>query len=103
MVQISIYNNCLQEFFFEAVHLMHPLVEDGGNSDVPVRQSPPVYEMALVAKEVSLDPELGRHGSRRDSACVDLLESGEQTGDVDLGLRLTLPVAGLAVDFVETQ
>ncbi|WP_172972086.1 hypothetical protein [Roseibium aquae] len=88
MIQISIYNNSLKEIFLEAVHLMHPLVEDGGNSDVAVRQSSPVHEMALVAEEVSLDPELGRHRPRHNAAFLDLIEGDEQTGDVDLGLRL---------------
>ena len=82
---------------------MHPLVKDRDDADVAIGKPPPVHEMPLVPEEVPFHSELGRHGPRRDAACLDLLEGGEQTGDVDLGLRLAPAVAGVSVDLVEAQ
>ena len=44
------------------VHLMHPLVQDRHDADVPVRQSPPVHEMMDMPEVEAFDPELSRNG-----------------------------------------
>ncbi len=41
---------------------MHSLMQDCHNAYVPIRQMTPVDEMALVAKEETLNAELGRDG-----------------------------------------
>jgi hypothetical protein len=41
---------------------MHPLVQDGDDVDVSVREPAPVDDMALIAEEVAIDAELGRIG-----------------------------------------
>ena len=101
--EIPLLDNGLTEVLLEAIHLMHPLVKDRDDADVAIGKPPPVHEMPLVAEEIPLHSELGRYGSRNDSACVDLLEGGEQTGDVGFGLCLAPPVAGVSVDLVEAQ
>ena len=82
---------------------MHTLVQDGDDPDVAVRKPSPVHEMALVAEEVPFHPELRRHGPRHHTACFDLLERGEEAGDVGFGLRFAPPVAGVSVDIVEAD
>ncbi len=82
---------------------MHPLVQDGDDPDVAIGKAFPVHEMALVAEEVPFHPELGRHGPRHHTASFDLLERGEEAGDVGFGLRLAPAVTCVSVDLVEAE
>ena len=57
----------LRDIIPEPVHLVHPLVQDRHDADVPVRQPPPVNEMMCLPEVEALHPELGRDGARRDA------------------------------------
>ena len=50
--------------FLEAVNLVHPLMQDGHNADVAVREPSPIDEMLFMAEAVAFDTEVGRHGAR---------------------------------------
>src|SRR5690554_657997 len=82
---------------------MHPFVQDGDNADAASCKRSPVDKMPLVAEEIPFHSELSRYGPRRDSVCFDLLEGGEQAGDVTFGLRLVPQVAGVSVNLVEAD
>ena len=58
----------------EPIHLMHPLVQDRHDADVPVRQPPPVHEMMRVAEVEAVDGELCRDRPRRDAVHLDFVE-----------------------------
>ena len=85
----------------EALDLVHPLVQDGDDTDVAVRQPPPVDEVVLVAEHVAVDAELRRHRPRHDRVRLDSLEGREQPGEIVVGLRLAPAVPGVAIDRVE--
>ena len=53
----------LRKILPKPVHLVHPLVQDRHDADVPVRQPPPVHEMMRVPEVEAFDPELGRDGA----------------------------------------
>ena len=86
----------------EAIDLMHALVQNCHDSDIAVRQSPPVNEMPFVAEEVTIDAEHRRDRFRHHAACLDFLERFEQTYDVPVRLFGTPMIAREAIDFVET-
>lgn len=46
----------------KAADLVHAFVQDGHDTDVAIREVPPIDEMALIAKEKPFDAELGRDG-----------------------------------------
>jgi hypothetical protein len=82
---------------------VHALVQDRHDADVAVGEPAPVHEVPLVAKDVAIDPERRRDGPREHGVALDLVERLEQTGDVALRLRLSPPLAGVAVDRVEAM
>ena len=53
----------LRQIVRKPVHLMHPLVQDRHDADVPVRQTPPVHEMMRVPEGEAFDAELGWDGA----------------------------------------
>ena len=65
---------------------MHPLVQDGDDPDVAVRQAPPVDEIVLVPEVKALDAKLCRDWPRRHAVALDPVESGEQVDDVAIRL-----------------
>ena len=67
-----------EEVLLETINLMHPLVQDRDNSDIPVRKVPPIHEMPLVPEEIPFHPEFGGHGPRLHTARFDLLERGDK-------------------------
>ena len=89
------------KIFPEAVDLVHSLVQYCHDTYVIGRESAPVDEMPFVAKEVALDSELGRNGTRLCFACLDPIESGEQTGDVTVGLFSSPTIPRVAIDLVK--
>ena len=52
----------LRKILPKPVHLVHPLVQDRHDADVPVRQTPPVHEMMEMPEVEAFDPELSRNG-----------------------------------------
>ena len=80
---------------------MHALMQDGHDPDVAIREMSPVDKMAFVAKEEPFNTKLGWDRFRRDTVCCDLVEGGEQAGDVFLGLMTPPPVTGVALDVIE--
>ena len=60
---------------------MHPLVQDGDDADISVREVAPIDVMVFVAEEISLDAELGRDGARERPVGSDAIERREQAGD----------------------
>ena len=66
-----------EEVLLETVNLMHPLVQDRHDADVPVRQAPPVHEVMFVREVEALNPELGRDGPRCNAVLLDLVECRE--------------------------
>jgi hypothetical protein len=82
---------------------VHAFVQDCHDADIAVGEPAPVDEVPLVAKDVAIDPERRRDGPRQDAVALDPVERLEQTGDVALRLRLSPPVAGVAVDRVEAM
>lgn len=87
----------------KAVDLMHAFMQDGHDPDVDIREMTPIDEMALIAKEEPFDAELGRDGFGYDAVGCDLIEGCEQAGDVFLGLLVTPPVAGVAVNVIKAM
>lgn len=59
-------NSAHPEILAKPGDLVHPLVQDGDDADPAIIEPAPVDEMVLVAKEVPVDTELRRDGSRRD-------------------------------------
>jgi hypothetical protein len=45
-----------EEILLETINLMHPLVEDRDNTDIAIRQVPPIHEMPLVPEEIPFHP-----------------------------------------------
>ncbi len=74
-----------------------------GDPDVAIRDVTPIDELALTAKEVLLDSELGWDGFRCDAVGSYPVEGCEQAGDVFLGMVAPPPVAGVAVDVIEAM
>jgi hypothetical protein len=70
----------------EAIHLMHPLVQDGHDADVAVRQPPPVHEMTLLPEIEAVDGELCWDRPRRDAVYLDFVECCKHIGDVTISL-----------------
>jgi len=87
----------------KAVDLVHSFMQDGHDPGVTIREMTPIDVMALIAKEEPVEAELGRDGFRYDAVGCDLLEGCEQTGDICIGLLITPPVAGVAVDVIEAM
>lgn len=81
---------------------MHALVEDCYDADVAVGESSPVDDVAFVAQEIAVGTECCRDWSRWDAVGVDLVEGGEETGDIVVCLFGSLACPGVAVDVVET-
>lgn len=69
----------------------------------PLIKSSPVDEVAFVAEEEAVDAECCRDGSRYDAVGVDLVEGGEEAGDVAIRLLDTPAFSCVAVDVVETM
>ena len=88
------------EVILETVNLMHALMQDGHNPDVAIREMTPVDEMTLVSKEEPFNTKLGWDRFRCDTVRCNLVEGGEQAGDVFLGLIISPPVTGVAVDVI---
>ena len=73
----------------------------GHDPDVAVREMSPVDEMTLVSKEEPFNTKLGWDRFRCDTVVSDLVEGCKQAGDVFLGLIISPPVTGVAVDVIE--
>jgi hypothetical protein len=93
----------LRKIFPKPVHLMHPLVQDRHDANIPVRQPPPVHEMMLVPEVEAVDGELCRDRPRRDAMHLDLAERCKEIGDVAISLFSAPTVARVAVDLVKPQ
>jgi len=93
----------LRKIISKPVHLVHPLVQDGHDADVPVRQPSPVHEMMRVPEEEAVDAELGRDRARRDAMAVDLVERCKEVSDVPFRLLGAPAVACVSVNLVKPQ
>ena len=82
---------------------MHALMQDGHDPDVAVREMSPVDEMTLVSKKEPFNTKLGWGRFRRDTVRCYLVEGVEQAGNVFLGLIISPPVTGVAVDVIEAM
>lgn len=86
---------------FEAVDLVHPLMQDRDDTDVTVREYSPVDEVPFVTEVVAFDAEVGRDGTGRGATGCDAVECFEQAGDVTVRLFGAPALARVAVDFVD--
>ena len=89
------------QFIFQAVDLMHTLVQDRHDADFAVREQFPVDEVLLVAAEIAVDAELGGDCCPRKFSRGDGLKFVEGTADVNLGLRFAPFAASVGIDFVQ--
>ena len=58
----AFYSVCsIAKIIAKAIHLVHPLVQDGHDANVAIRKPPPVHEMMCVPKVKAIDGELRRY------------------------------------------
>ena len=96
-------NPSLRKILPIPVHLVHPLVPDRDDADVPFRQTPPVHEMMRVPEVEALQTDPGRDGAWRDAVAFDLVERREALGDTSIRLLRAPAGAPVAVDLVKPQ
>ena len=87
----------------KAICLVHAFVQDGHDTDVAIRKTPPVDEMMLMPEIVSLDAKLCRDWPRRYAVARDPVESCKQVGDVAIRLFGTPSITGVAVNLVKPK
>lgn len=83
------------------IDLMHPFVEDRHDTDVPVGQPAPIDIVPPVTKQVTLDAERCRNGSRCHAVGFDAIEGSKQIGDVAIGPPDSPAIPRVAIDLVQ--
>jgi len=89
------------EIIPETVHLVPSLVQDCHDSNIAISEQLPIDEMALVAADLTIDPELSRHQRPRKPSLRYSCETCEQATDIALGLRAAPIVSRMAVDLIQ--
>ncbi len=91
------------EILAEPVDLVHALMQDRDNADVPVRETPPIHDMPLVAEHKAIDVKCRRNRPRHHRVRLNTLEGFEQSSDVRFRLFRAPAVTRVAIDVVETM
>jgi hypothetical protein len=84
----------------EPVDLVHPLMQEGHDANVPIREAAPIDKVPFVAEKLTFNTKVGGNGLGMCLVRIDAVESLKQPVDVAVGLFRTPAVARVAIDLV---